>query len=131
MFDFLKPRDKPDTIPEKRFDSDRKEQITEEVSKSNLEKGYDAYISAYQEYVDVINQIDTGLSYKHDVNRLRADHSRDDIIDHLSYLSRAEDRIEDTLSDEYDVRGYLYLLFLAQSQCRELLTLLDLYADDE
>lgn len=129
MFDFLR-RDSPDTIPDKQFDETRKEQIEREVSKSDLQKGYDSYISAYREYVDIINQIDTSLSYKHDVSRLQADHDRDDIIDHLSYLSRAEDRIQDKLAGEYDVRGYLYLLFLAQTKCRELLKLLELYADE-
>lgn len=129
MFDFLR-RDSPDTIPDKQFDETRKEQITEEVSKSDLQKGYDAYISAYREYVDILNQIDTSLSYKHDVQRLSADHDREDIVNHMSYLSRAEDRIQDELQGEYDVRGYLYLLFLAQSKCRELLKLLELYADE-
>ena len=131
MFDFLRrDKQKPDNIPDKMFDSDRKEQITEEVSKSDLDKGYNAYISAYQEYVDIVNQIDTSLSYKHDVQRLKADHDREDVVNHISYLSRAEDRIQDELAGEYEVSGYLYLLFLAQSKCREMIKLLDLYDDD-
>lgn len=130
MFDFLTSRDKPETIPDSQFDEDRKEQVKKYVDKSDLEKGYDAYISAYQEYVDVINQLDTSLSYKTDIHRLEADHTRDDIIEYLNYLNRAETRIDEQLSDEHDVRGYLYMIFLARSKCEELLTLLDLYADE-
>lgn len=131
MFDFLKSsEEKPDTIPDSRFDSDRKEQITSEVSKSNLNKGYNAYINCYQDYVDLVNQLDTTLSYEVNIDRLEADHTQQDIQNHIEYMEDAETIIIDQLQGEHEVEGHLYLIHLVKQKLNELLKILDLYTDD-
>lgn len=131
MFDFLKSnKDKPDTLPEKRFDKDRKEQITREVSKSDLNKGYNAYINCYQDYVDLVNQLDTTLSYEVNIDRLEADHTKQDIQNHIEYMEDAETIIIDQLQGEHEVEGHLYLVYLTKSKLQEMVKILDLYTDD-
>lgn len=130
MFDFLKSRDSPEVMPNKRFDEDRKEQVKKYVDKSDLNKGYNAYISCYQEYVELVNQLDTSLSYKVNIDRLEADHTRQDIIDTVQYMSSMEKEIEQKLSGDYETEGYLYMIYRVNAKLNEMLKLLDLYTDD-
>jgi hypothetical protein len=131
MFDFLKrDKQKPDVLPDKRFDEDRKEQVEKYVDKSDLDSGYNAYIACYQEYIELVNQMDTALSYKVDIDRLEADHDRQDIIDTVQYMGSMERKIQRELSGEYETEGYLYMIHRIQAKLNEMLKILDLYAND-
>lgn len=131
MFDFLKrDKQKPDVLPDKRFDGDRKEQVEKYVDKSDLDSGYNAYIACYQEYIELVNQMDTALSYKVDIDRLEADHDRQDIIDTVQYMGSMERKIQRELSGEYETEGYLYMIYRIQAKLNEMLKILDLYAND-
>lgn len=131
MFDFLKrDKQKPDVLPDKRFDGDRKEQVEKYVDKSDLDSGYNAYIACYQEYIELVNQMDTALSYKVDIDRLEADHDRQDIIDTVQYMGSMERKIQRKLSGEYETEGYLYMIYRIQAKLNEMLKILDLYAND-